>query len=83
VISSPEKGSGKTRLLEVLEYLCRYARHSTNMSAAYLFRTVELLEPTLLIDEADAIFGPGEKTHEDLRALINAGHRRDGRSHGR
>jgi hypothetical protein len=33
--------------------------------------------PTILLDEADATFGPrAAKEHEDLRALINAGHRK-------
>jgi Protein of unknown function (DUF3631)/Domain of unknown function (DUF3854) len=76
-IHSPQKQSGKTRLLECLQYLCRNAKLSANMSAAYLFRSVALRRPTLLIDELDTIFRPGDKHHEDLRALINAGHRPD------
>lgn len=32
--------------------------------------------PTLLIDEADTIFGPRAGEHEDLRGLLNAGHQR-------
>lgn len=75
-ISSPQKQSGKTRLLELLRLLCRNARLSASMTAAYLFRLVAAVQPTLLIDEVDVIFRPGDKTHEDLRALINAGHRR-------
>lgn len=74
---SPEKGSGKTRTLEVVAMLARHAKHTMNMTAAYLFRSVESTMPTLLVDEADAIFGPkADNGHEDLRALINAGHRR-------
>ena len=73
---SPEKGSGKTRLLEVLHLTCRRAKHSTNMSPAYMFRSIEISTPTLLVDEVDTIFGPRDKNHEELRGLINAGHRR-------
>jgi Protein of unknown function (DUF3631) len=45
------------------------------MTPAALFRVVEAERPTILLDEVDAIFGPRAKDHEDLRALINAGHR--------
>jgi hypothetical protein len=76
-VASPQKQSGKTRLLELLRLVCHDARLSANMSPAYLFRIVGTVRPTLLIDEVDAIFRTGDRTHEDLRALINAGHRRD------
>ena len=77
-VNSPVPRSGKTRLLEVLELLCRRARHSTSMTAAYLFRLVDAVGPTLLIDEVDTIFGSRTKNdqNEDLRGLINSGHRR-------
>jgi hypothetical protein len=75
-VSSPEKQSGKSRLLEVIEPMARAARHTLSMSCSYMFRLVESATPTLLLDEADAVFRPGDKTHEDLRALVNAGHRR-------
>lgn len=74
---SPEPGSGKTRTEELLELVARNARHVSNMTPAVLYRTVEAENPTLLVDEVDAIFGPrADKSHEDLRALVNAGHRR-------
>jgi hypothetical protein len=76
-VRSPEKQSGKTRLLELLELLARRARLSVSMTVAYMFRSIEASCPTLLIDEVDTIFGKrAEKNHEELRALINAGHRR-------
>jgi hypothetical protein len=74
---SPEKGSGKTRTLEVLELLVPRARHAVNMTAAALFRAVAATSPTLLFDEADSYFGPRvAERHEELRGLVNAGHRR-------
>ena len=73
---SPEPGSGKTRVLELLELLVRRGRHVLSMTPAALFRVVEAQQPTILLDEVDAIFGPkASRDHEDLRALINAGHR--------
>jgi Protein of unknown function (DUF3631) len=74
---SPEKGSGKTRCLEVLELLVPRAMHAVNATAAALFRAVEAHQPTLLFDEADTYFGPMARgEHEELRGLVNAGHRR-------
>jgi hypothetical protein len=76
---SPEPGSGKTRLLEVLELIVPHAVHSVNMSAAVLFRLVGNDDDpvTLLMDEADTYLGwKVAREHEDVRGLVNAGHRR-------
>lgn len=75
---SPEPGSGKTRALEVLDVLAARPMHQLNASVAAIFRTLEKTQRTLLIDECDAIFTRRGKddTNEDLRALLNAGHRR-------
>lgn len=74
---SPEKGSGKTRTLEVLELVVPGALHTVNVSAAALFRKVAEGRCTLLLDEADTYLGLGTaQQHEDLRGLVNAGHRR-------
>jgi hypothetical protein len=72
-VRSPDKRSGKTRLMELLALLCRRAELSVNLSPSYLFRSVETTCPTLLVDEVDAIFGRNANNHEDLRSLINAG----------
>lgn len=78
---SPEPGSGKTRVLEILELLVREPMAVLNASAAPIFRTIEAERPTLLFDEVDAIFGRHGKDDpaEDLRALLNAGHRKGAR----
>ena len=73
---SPEKQSGKTRTLEVIELLAPRARHTSSLTAAALFRLVGAEQPTILMDEADTYFRPGDQTHEELRGLINAGHRK-------
>jgi hypothetical protein len=74
---SAEKGSGKTRTLEVLELLVPRPMHAVSATAAALFRAVEASQPTLLFDEADTYFGPMAKgNQEELRALVNAGHRK-------
>jgi len=76
-ITSAEKRSGKTRLLEVLDGLVREPLMTVNISDAALFRMLDR-RPTLLLDECDAIFALGSR-QEDKRALLNAGHRRSGR----
>lgn len=74
---SPEKGSGKTRTLEVLEGLVPKPMHVANCTAAALFRSVSASQATILFDECDTYFGPrSAKDHDELRGLVNAGHRR-------
>ena len=75
---SPEPGSGKTRVLEILELLVPRPVAAINVSPAYLFRRVadENGPPTMLFDEIDTVFGPKAKENEELRAFLNAGHRR-------
>jgi len=48
-----------------------------NVSPSYLFRKIGGDEPvTILFDEIDTVFGPRAKDNEEIRALLNAGHRR-------
>ncbi|RJT32109.1 DUF3631 domain-containing protein [Mesorhizobium waimense] len=81
---SPEPGSGKTRALEISELLVPRPVEAINVTPAYLFRKVadEAGAPTILFDEIDTIFGPKAKDNEEIRGLLNAGHRR-GASAGR
>src|SRR5664279_170584 len=73
---SPEPGSGKSRALEASELLVPSPVNAVNVSVAYLFRRVgdELGRPTILYDEVDTVF-TARGDNEDIRALINAGHR--------
>ncbi len=74
---SPEPGSGKSRALEVTEPLVPRPVHAVNTTSAYLFRKVadEAGKPTILYDEIDTVFGPRAKENEDIRGMLNAGHR--------
>lgn len=78
VLSSPEPGSGKTRVLEVLDLLVPESMFSLSASSPAIFRTLEDRQITLLFDEVDAVFKKRGKddTNEDLRALLNAGYKR-------
>jgi hypothetical protein len=75
---SPEPSSGKSRALEVTEPLVPRPVHSVNTSPAYLFRKVSdsAGPPTILYDEIDTVFGPKAKDNEDIRGMLNAGHRK-------
>ena len=73
-ITSPEKGCGKTTLLDVLERLVWRPLLAANLTASVVFRVVEMRKPTLLIDEADLFLAE----NEELRGILNSGHRRGG-----
>lgn len=80
---SPEPGSGKTRALEITELLVPNPMLAVSASTAALFRAVADMDgrPTILFDEIDTVFGPKAKENEELRGLLNAGHRRSGVSY--
>lgn len=77
-ITSPVRRCAKTRVLELVKRLARRARHEASMSASFMFRIIEESMPTLLIDEADTVFGAAvrDEVGESLRGLINAGFER-------
>lgn len=80
VLDSPEPGCAKTRVLEVLNLLCRNAKLTLSTTTAALYRRIAAAgdaPPTVLQDEADAVFGKTANPQaEDLRALFNAGYKR-------
>jgi hypothetical protein len=53
------------------------------MSPSALFRSIGADEglPTILFDEIDTIFGAKAREHEELRGLLNAGHRRGAKTY--
>jgi hypothetical protein len=77
-ISSPEKQSGKTRLLECLQLLAHGCSGiAITPTAATIYRSLEATPgATLLLDELDAVFRDRSDKYEEVRAVINAGHRR-------
>lgn len=77
-ISSPQKRCGKSRLLDIIEAVAYEALVTVNISPAALVRSIGDDPPTLMLDEADTVFGPkAAGDHEDLRGLINAGFQRN------
>ncbi len=77
-ITSAEKQSGKTRTLDVLELLVPHPVRMVLPSEAVTYTILsQRPRPTLLLDEADAVFGPrNADRYEGLRAILNSGHGR-------
>lgn len=78
-VDSPVKRCGKTRLIEVLGALAYNTVSTTNISVPALFRMIDAADrpPTLLLDEADRLFGSAKRDEEnrDLIAVLNNGFR--------
>ena len=72
---SPEKGCGKTTLLDVMQALTPKALRTENVTTAVLFRLIDAYAPTLLVDEYDTFL----KDNDELRGALNAGHRQGGK----
>jgi putative DNA primase/helicase len=72
VLVSPTKRCGKTSALIVLNFLTPRSELASNISASALFRYVEEVRPTLLIDEADSFI----KDNEEMRGILDSGHTR-------
>jgi Protein of unknown function (DUF3631) len=75
-VKSPQKRCGKTRFLEVSSWLAYNPLKTANISAAALVRSIGDDPPTIIFDEADAVFGKGlkgDEKAEHLRGILNAG----------
>jgi hypothetical protein len=78
-IVAPTKACGKSRLLDVLLETVHEPFITVNSSPSAIFRSITEEPPTLLVDEADTIFGSAKvaEKNEEMRGLLNAGHQRN------
>lgn len=68
-------GTGKSRFLEVVGKLCnRTMMASGSISVAAVFRTIDLVQGTLVFDEAD--FKSSDMS-DDIVKMLNGGHKKD------
>lgn len=76
-VRSTEPGSGKSRVLELLEHMTPKPLVGVDVAPAVLWRSIEAGPPTLLLDEIDTVFGKAgsASAHRTLRGILNAGHR--------
>lgn len=70
LITSPERGCGKSTALMLLHALSNRGLLVSNIKPAALFRSVELWSPSLMIDEADTFLNKDS----ELNGIINSGH---------
>jgi hypothetical protein len=91
VLRSAIKGCGKSRVLDLTYGLAHNVLMTANVSVAALVHTIgddtqpNPSPPTILVDEADTIFGRGRWGDEDskaLRGLLNAGFQRNRHTSG-
>ena len=78
-VVGPAKRCGKSRLLDVLTETVHEPMLTINTTPAAIFRSITDEPPTLLVDEADTIFGTPKmaEKNEEMRGLLNAGHQRN------
>lgn len=78
-ITSAEKRSGKSTLLDVLELLVAEPWLTGGVSKAVLVRKINSKAPTLLLDESDAAFAGDKEYAEALRGVLNTGYKPSGK----
>ncbi|WP_202234089.1 DUF3631 domain-containing protein [Actinacidiphila reveromycinica] len=78
-VVGPAKRCGKSRLLDVLHDTVHDPFITVNSTPAAIFRSITERPPTLLVDEADTIFGSVKvaEKNEEMRGLLNSGHQRN------
>jgi hypothetical protein len=77
LVTSPVRECGKTTLLEVLFNLSYRAQMTGGITAAGLYRRIDRLAPTMLLDELDTRLR-GD-SGELLRGVLNTGFQRSGK----
>lgn len=71
-VRSPVKRCGKNRLEDVVGRWAARALSTASVTPASLFRTVEKVRPTLIVDEVDRFL----RDNPELNGIVNAGHTR-------
>jgi hypothetical protein len=75
-VTSPEKRSGKSRVVEAMSCVCARPEMVILPSAAAIFRLTEATCPTWLLDEVDNLLAASEEARAALLAVVNAGYRK-------
>src|SRR5262249_51767498 len=78
LVTSAESESGKSTTLGVLSFLIPRAIASVEISKGALYRSIQLWQPSFLIDEFDQVLASASKdeSQAELRSIINSGHTR-------
>ena len=70
--TSEVPGSGKTRMLEILECICPNAKLRAKVTLAGICSLIEQCDPTILFDQAERL---SQAEHNDLMACLLSGYR--------
>jgi putative DNA primase/helicase len=73
MLVSPLPRCGKSTALALLYRTAPRTSMASNISASAIYRYIEALSPTLLLDEAETFLA----ANEDIRGVLNSGHSRD------
>jgi Protein of unknown function (DUF3631) len=76
LITSAEAECGKTTTLAIVSHLAPRAIASVEISKAALFRSIQLWQPSFIIDEFDTVLASKDDDKAELRSVINSGHTR-------
>ena len=71
-VTAPEKGCGKSVVLDFLDLLVPRPVKTENVSTAVVFRLTSEHQPVLLCDEVDTYL----KSRDELVGILNGGHKR-------
>jgi hypothetical protein len=74
---SGAKRCGKSKLLKFLSLICFNSIFSASISTSMIFRLIESLACTLLLDESEK-YATSER-QDEVRNIINAGYKKDGK----
>jgi hypothetical protein len=78
ILASPEMECGKSLLMEVVMPVSNNGWYDRKPSLASLVRKIDKEDPTLFLDEVDAIFKNRGEYSESARSILNCGNRRMG-----
>jgi hypothetical protein len=73
-LTSPTPRCGKTSVMILLYFLTPRSELAANVSTASIFRYIEAMRPTMLMDEGDTFL----LENEEMRGVLNSGHTKAG-----
>jgi putative DNA primase/helicase len=79
IVTAPERACGKTQALTACSHMVARPMSAANSTASFMFRSLGLWSPTLLIDEVDTFL----RHNDEMKGIINAGHTRSSAFVGR
>ena len=73
LVYSPERRCGKSSCLELVDAFSNDSRTVSNATPAAIFRLIDSVRPTLILDEADTFV---QNASEEMRGILNSGHKK-------